>query len=192
MQVAPELLGCVLHRGPVAIRLTEVEAYEGAQDPGAHSFRGRTARNASMFGPPGHFYVYFTYGMHHAINAVCQPEGTAAGVLLRAGEVVAGQDLVAERRAGIAPRDWARGPGRLAAALDLDRASHDGHDGSAADAEIYLTAPEVPIDPALVRTGPRVGVSGPGGDGTVYPWRFWLDGEPTVSAYRPAVRRRRS
>src|SRR5580693_5262268 len=101
--VAPDLLGCVLEHqtadGLVAVELTEVEAYMGASDPASHAYRGRTARNAVMFGPPGHAYVYFTYGMHFCVNLVCQPEGTASAVLLRAGRVISGQALAAARRA---------------------------------------------------------------------------------------------
>ncbi|WP_239001090.1 DNA-3-methyladenine glycosylase [Jiangella asiatica] len=194
IDVAPDLLGCVIRHetpeGAVAVRLTEVEAYMGADDPGSHAYRGRTARNAVMFGPAGHLYVYFTYGMHFCANVVCGEEGTATAVLLRAGEVVDGAELAASRRpAARSARDLARGPARLASALGLGR-SDDGADlcGSPSTTAL-LAGPRADGD--LVRNGPRVGVSGPGGNGDEFPWRFWLDGEPTVSTYRPHVLRRR-
>lgn len=103
-EVAPDLLGCVLwHDSPaglVAVRLVEVEAYMGADDPASHAYRGQTPRNAVMFGPPGYVYVYFTYGMHFCANLVCQPPGLPEAVLLRAGEVIAGADLATRRRMG--------------------------------------------------------------------------------------------
>jgi DNA-3-methyladenine glycosylase len=190
LEVAPDLLGAVIeHRSPqgvVAVRLTEVEAYDGERDPGSHAFRGQTPRNAVMFGPPGHVYVYFTYGMHWCMNLVCGPEGLASAVLLRAGEVVVGEPLaLARRTTAKSARDLARGPARLTVALGID-GTYDGAD--AADAASPLRVVTGWSDPASVRTGPRVGVSG---DGAHHPWRFWLDGEPTVSTYRPAVRRRR-
>lgn len=193
VEVAPGLLGAVLSRdseeGRVSVRLTEVEAYRGVgEDPGSHSFRGRRARNATMFGPPAHLYAYFTYGMHTCANIVCGPEGTSAGVLLRAGEIVEGADLARSRRGdAVRDRDLARGPARLAVALGIPLSD----DGAPLDARPYgLVLPDVPL--ALPASGPRVGVSGPGGSGELFPWRFWVPGDPTVSPYRahvPRVRR---
>jgi DNA-3-methyladenine glycosylase len=182
LEVAPRLLGAVLRHGEVACRLTEVEAYDGPNDPGSHAYRGPTQRNAVMFGPPGHLYVYFTYGMHWCANIVCGPAGRASAVLLRAGEVVAGHELARARRtAARTDRDLARGPARLCEALAIGREDY-GHDLS----EPPLTL-EVGSARADVRTGPRVGLR----EAADRPWRFWLPDEPTVSAYRPAVARRR-
>jgi DNA-3-methyladenine glycosylase len=190
LQVAPDLLGrVVVHdspQGTVAVRLTEVEAYSGPGDPGSHARNGRTPRTAVMFGPPGHLYVYFSYGMHWCVNIVCERDGAAAAVLLRGGEVVEGRDVARLRRpAARVDRDLARGPARLAAALGLDRAT----DGARLGGAVRLLA-GAPVPGAQVRTGPRVGVSGPGGDADSYPWRFWVEGDPTVSVYRPGVSRR--
>ncbi|MCE7083535.1 DNA-3-methyladenine glycosylase [Streptomyces sp. ST2-7A] len=199
IEVAPELLGAVLVRnspeGTVAVRLTEVEAYGGDDDPGSHSYRGRTARNASMFGPAGHAYVYFTYGMWHCLNVVCGPVGRPGGVLLRAGEVVRGEELAASRRPlARTARDLARGPARLATALGVDRGL-DGTDVCGSGAGVEGTSPlelwraPAPPDTDAVRRGPRTGV---GGAGAARPWRFWIDGDPTVSPYRAHQPRRRS
>ncbi|WP_457208969.1 DNA-3-methyladenine glycosylase [Nocardioides sp. P5_C9_2] len=180
-EVAPLLLGSVLTHAGVSVRLTEVEAYGGADDPGSHAYRGRTPRNATMFGPPGRLYVHFTYGMHHCANVVCGPEGTPSAVLLRAGEVVAGVDLARVRRPGASDRDLARGPARMCRALDLDRAE----DGIRIDGDgIRLEVRDTP-DPEIVLSGPRVGLRG----APERPWRYWLAGEPTVSAYRAAAPR---
>ncbi|MDC4232214.1 DNA-3-methyladenine glycosylase [Actinomyces sp. B33] len=198
VDVAPLLLGAVLAvrdpRAPdaqtVAVRLTEVEAYGGAEDPGSHAYTGRTPRNASMFEAGGILYVYFTYGMHHCANIVCGPAGRASAVLLRAGEVVAGGETARSRRpAARRDADLARGPGRLCAALGLTRAD-DGARLGRAGSRASLVLPDEPVPPGLVRTGPRTGVSGLGGDGTAFPRRFWIDSDPTVSPYRPARRRR--
>jgi DNA-3-methyladenine glycosylase len=178
LDVAPTLLGSTLRCGDVAVRITEVEAYAGADDPGSHSFRGPTPRNAAMFGPPGHLYVYFTYGMHHCANVVCGPEGTSAAVLLRAGEVVAGIDAARARRPRSTDRDLARGPARLCQALDIDL-TDNGNDLT--DGRIRLSLGDTP-DPIAVSRGPRVGLRG----AADYPWRFWLTGERSVSTYRPA------
>ena len=190
LAVAPGLLGARLTHAGVTVRLTEVEAYRGADDPGSHAHRGRTARNATMFGPPGRLYVYFTYGMHFCANVVTGPEGEASAVLVRAGEVVGGQELAARGRERLRPREHARGPARLAVALGLDR-EHDGLDLLDPHGAATLSLPKEAVDAGRVRTGPRVGVRGPGGDGALFPWRFWLADEPTVSRYRPAAARPR-
>jgi DNA-3-methyladenine glycosylase len=183
--VAPALLGCLLRAGGVTVRLTEVEAYGGhGTDPGSHAHRGPTPRSAIMFGPPGRLYVYFSYGMHWCANVVTGPEGEASAVLLRAGEVVDGLATARARRTGAADRDLCRGPARLARALGLD-GSHLGVDLLDPGSPVRLL-PGPP--PAQVRSGPRVGVSA----GAETHWRYWADGEPTVSAYRSAVRRVRS
>ncbi|WP_185749149.1 DNA-3-methyladenine glycosylase [Humibacillus xanthopallidus] len=194
VEVAPELLGRHLSFGGVTVRLTEVEAYAGGLDPGSHAFRGPTPRTEPMFGPPGFTYVYFTYGHHWCVNLVVGEVGSASAVLLRAGEVLEGHDLVRSRRGGVRERDWTRGPGRLGQALALS-GKHSGLDFClpSLGAPIDLVVSEgAPVPRADVAVGPRVGVSGPGGDGQAYPWRFWVDGDPTVSAYRPGVVRRRS
>ncbi|WGL50512.1 DNA-3-methyladenine glycosylase [Nocardioides sp. BP30] len=176
--VAPRLLGALLTHAGVTVRLTEVEAYAGALDPGSHAYRGRTARNEVMFGPAGRLYVYFTYGMHTCANVVCAPDGEAAAVLLRAGEIVGGIELARERRQRSSDRDLARGPARLCRALDL----------SLGDYGADLSGPTITLrlaDPAAdYLTGPRVGLRA----AADRPWRFWLPGEPSVSAYRPAKR----
>ena len=189
LETARDLLGRTVSHSGVTVRLTEVEAYAGERDPGSHAFRGRTRRNEVMFGPPGHLYVYFTYGMHHCMNVVLSPEGEASAVLLRAGEVVAGLDVARSRRGRSSDRDLARGPARMTQCLAIDL-SHNGIELSP-EGEGFVLGPRVGVSPERVRCGPRVGLSGPGGDGTAYPWRFWIDGEPTVSAYRPAKPRRR-
>jgi DNA-3-methyladenine glycosylase len=243
LEVAPRLLGCVLEHetgeGLVAVMLTEVEAYDGAADPASHAYRGRTARNAVMFGEPGHAYVYFTYGMHFCVNLVCRPEGTASAVLLRAGRVIEGIPLAAGRRAagrngagrvagrrgqpsdpgsgglggpdglegsggpgqpvgasaaGVArpavERELARGPARLCQALGIDR-GQDGADACAPASPLRIRQAAKTDSgqprPAVSR-GPRVGISA----AADRPWRFWLTGDPTVSAYRPYARRARA
>jgi DNA-3-methyladenine glycosylase len=181
LEVAPRLLGAILRHGDVAVRLTEVEAYDGAGDPGSHAFRGPTPRTRVMFGPPAHLYVYFTYGMHHCANVVCGPDGVASAVLLRAGEVVEGIDVARSRRPGASDRDLARGPARLCRVLALDLAQ-DGAD--LVHGPVLLEPAEEPV--ADVSTGPRVGLR----MAADRPWRFWVTGERTVSTYRPAQPRR--
>jgi DNA-3-methyladenine glycosylase len=193
LEVARDLLGRIVeHRrvdsddAPVAVRLTEVEAYDGQDDPGSHAFRGRTPRNAVMFGPPGHVYVYFTYGMHWCMNVVCGEAGRAAAVLLRAGVVVAGESLAQTRRPSARRlAELARGPARLTTALGVS-GSDNGADGCDPDGPLRLFA-GAPIPRTQVCTGPRTGVNG----GAEFPWRFWITNEPSVSPYRPHVPRRR-
>ncbi len=183
-EVAPLLLGAVLTGRGVAVRLTEVEAYLGETDPGSHAFRGVTPRTRTMFGEPAHLYVYFSYGMHVCANVVCSPAGTASAVLLRAGEVVEGVELARERRpTAKTDAELARGPARLAKALGVALAD----DTAALDGAPFALEP--PPSPAAFTTGLRVGVSGAGG-GDAFPLRFWIPGDPTVSAYRPAKVRR--
>ncbi|MCM3697743.1 DNA-3-methyladenine glycosylase [Microbacterium oleivorans] len=194
-EVAPTLLGGELQvttaTGAVTVRITEVEAYHGRgtgafADPGSHARMGPTARNATMWGEPGHLYVYLSHGIHSCVNVVCGPEGVAGGILLRAGEVVEGADVAHVRRpAARLARDLARGPGRLGDAVGLRHPVHDGIDAvtgadrAGARARLFLRAE--PLD--QIATGPRVGVAGVAGT-DAFPWRFWIPGDPTVSAFR--------
>lgn len=195
VEVAPRLLGAVLRvsagGATVAVRLTEVEAYHGqgtgeVPDPGSHARMGRTARNATMWGEPGHLYVYLSHGIHSCVNVVCGPSGTAGGVLLRAGEVIEGQDAAFARRpAARSARELARGPGRFGDAVGLRHPLHDGIDAvtgaAAAGASARLWLP--PVAAFDVGRGPRVGVAGVAGT-DAFPWRFWIAGDPTVSPFR--------
>ncbi|TFC99537.1 DNA-3-methyladenine glycosylase [Cryobacterium sandaracinum] len=179
VEVAPQLLGALLDRAGVRLRITEVEAYLGqGLDPGSHAFRGQTRRNASMFGPSGHLYAYFSYGMHVCANIVCSPGGEASAVLLRAGEIVDGVAEARMRRpTSRSDRDLARGPARLTLALGIGL----GDDGAdLGEAPFTLT---LPPEPVAFRSGPRTGVGGAGG-GAEYPWRFWIPGDASVSPYR--------
>ena len=198
VEVAPTLLGAhlVVEVGGerVVARLTEVEAYHGAgtgdvPDPGSHARSGRSPRNATMWGEPGHLYVYLSHGIHSCVNVVCAPAGVAGGVLLRAAEIVEGTEIATRRRfAAREPgpvRDLARGPGRLGQSLGLRHAEHDGVDAvtgaEQSGAVALLLLREQPV--TSVATGPRVGVAGVAGT-DAYPWRFWIPGDPTVSAFR--------
>lgn len=186
LRIAPRLLGARLRANGVTVRITEVEAYLGDDDPASHAWRGPTPRTASMFGPPGRLYVYRSHGIHLCANVVCSPVGEASAVLLRAGEVVDGLVVARMRRpAARTDRDLARGPGRLGAALGLEL----GDDGA------DLRGDRIRLEPGEravtdVATGPRVGV--PRAGGAEHPWRFWIAGDPTVSPYRAHRAFRRS
>lgn len=188
LEVGADLLGCHVQHGGVTLRITETEAYAGLVDPASRVLSRPTRHTAPVFGPPGHAFVYFTYGHHWMLCVVTGEEDVPEVVLLRAGKVVVGHAVAAERRAGVRERDWCRGPGRLTSALAVT-GELSGADLCAPDSPFVVSGPPRGHPDRDVRTGARVGVSGPGGDGTAYPWRFWLDGEPTVSAYRPGPRR---
>lgn len=186
--VAPQLLGAVLRHGPVAVQLTEVEAYLGEADPASHAYKGLTPRCATMFGPPSHLYVYASYGIHRAGNLVCSPDGTAGGVLLRGARVLAGMDVVRERR-GAKPVDeaLARGPGNLGSAMGFDLNLNGLEvvqveepfdlDEPVSDNALYLhegdNVPEF-------RVGPRIGIT----KNADAPLRFWIPGDKTVTTPR--------
>lgn len=201
LEVAPRLLGArlttLVDGRRVAVRITEVEAYHGlgtgeVSDPGSHARMGPTARNATMWGEPGHLYVYLSHGIHSCVNVVTGPAGVAGGLLLRAGEVIEGTDAAAVRRpAARSPRDLARGPGRLGQALGLRHPRHDGIDAIAGAASWpreragALARLDLAREPVReFSTGPRVGVAGVAGT-SAFPWRFWITGDPTVSTFRP-------
>jgi DNA-3-methyladenine glycosylase len=173
---ARRLLGRELTAHGVTLRITEVEAYGGITDPASHAYT-RTARSEIMYGPPWRLYVYRSYGLHHCANIVTGPTEQAAAVLLRAGSVVDGLELARLRRGPAVPDErLARGPGNLAEALDLTL------DDLGTD---VLTSADVRLGPEVdpgddILSGPRVGVA----RAADVPWRFWLAGEPSVSAYR--------
>ncbi|MCE0488232.1 DNA-3-methyladenine glycosylase [Ornithinimicrobium sediminis] len=186
LEVAPTLLGWTLshttEHGTVTVRLTEVEAYMGEDDPASHAHRGPTARNAVMFGPAGHLYTYLSYGVHWCSNVVTGEDGRASAVLLRAGRVVEGASLARHRRGGrVKDAALARGPGCLGQALGLHR-GHNGMDLLGAGPLRLRPTPDLP--PSHVASGHRVGVR----LAHDVPWRFWVDGDPTVSAYRRSPR----
>jgi DNA-3-methyladenine glycosylase len=183
IQVARDLLGCLLTDGVVTVRLVEVEAYAGTSDAASHSFRGPTPRNRVMWGPPGRLYVYFTYGMHWCMNAVCGSEEDASAVLLRAGEVVAGADEAALRRPGVRRIHWARGPARLTRLLDIT-GEQNGLDLTLGGPPLTLLAGK-PVADDNVRVGPRVGLNPRLGEAATRPWRWWIADSPAVSTFRP-------
>ncbi|MFJ9579858.1 DNA-3-methyladenine glycosylase [Streptomyces sp. NPDC101191] len=185
-EVAPRLLGTVLtcktSEGAVSVAITETEAYSGAADPASHAYRGQTPRNAVMFGPAGHLYVYRSHGLHWCANVVTGTDGIASAVLIRAGRVIEGEDLARKRRGEKveSPR-LARGPGNFCQSLGIT-AEHNGVD-LLTGTSVVLSEGE-PVPAVLIRVGPRVGVS------KAHDWqhRFYLAGDPTVSAYRLSPR----
>jgi DNA-3-methyladenine glycosylase len=190
VDLAHLLLGSVLEStgpaGTVAARLVEVEAYRGEDDPASHCYRGRTDRNRVMWGPAGHLYVYFVYGMHFCANVVGREDGEAGAVLLRAGEIVEGVELARKRRVA-ARRDvqLAQGPARLTSALGIGP-QDNGADLVVPGSSLRLYAGDH-VPASRVRSGPRVGVAA----AQDTPWRFWVEGSPVVSAYRRGGRVRR-
>lgn len=208
LDVAPALLGAVIEGRGVRVRLTEVEAYMGAEDPGSHGFRGLRERNRHLFGPAGRLYAYRSYGIHTCVNVVCGADGVSSGVLLRAGAVIDGIDIARERRGAVRDSALARGPGNfgtaIGARLDTDAGTDLLHGegpyrltldplvvaamqgsgvASAREALVrFLESASAGQSPRISR-GPRTGIRGLAG-GARYPWRFWLTGDPTVSSYR--------
>ena len=186
--VAPELLGKLLRRGPLVARIVEVEAYRGASDAASHAFRGKTARNATMFGPAGHLYVYFTYGMHWCANVVCGPDGEAAAVLIRALAPLSGLgEMQAARPAARLPRDLCNGPAKLCQALGITGTDNgadllapaQGRSGSGragGGAPVRLLDDGTP-PPRRPGRGTRIGIR----EATEKRWRFWVPGDPNVS-----------
>jgi DNA-3-methyladenine glycosylase len=187
--MAPRLLNAVVASDVggvrVAARLTEVEAYEGLDDPASHAFRGRTPRTGVMFGPPGHLYCYFTYGMHWCANIVCGVDGVAAAVLMRAGEIVDGIEVARARRpAARRDVDLGRGPARLASCLGLG-ADQNGLDLCDPASPVRLESRPARRVPAIA-AGPRVGITAAADRA----WRFSLPGDPTVSTFKAGGRKR--
>jgi DNA-3-methyladenine glycosylase len=176
-EVAPELLNKLLVRDDGrAGRIVEVEAYCGAEDPAAHTYRGKTARNATMFGEAGHMYVYFTYGMHWCANAVCGEVDEGVGVLIRALEPVAGIEAMRSLRPKArTDRDIASGPGKLAQALGITGAL-DGADLVEGDRGVRIVTDGTP-PPVDAVTGPRIGIS----QAREHPWRWHVPAHPHVS-----------
>ncbi|MGH9071823.1 MAG: DNA-3-methyladenine glycosylase [Acidimicrobiales bacterium] len=179
LEVAPELLNRLIVVGERVGRIVEVEAYRGPDDPASHAYRGKTPRNATMWGAPGHLYVYFTYGMHWCANVVCAEPGVAHAVLIRALVPIAGLDeMRTARPSARRDRDLMNGPAKTCAALGVTGA-HDGADLIAGDRGVRLVADGV-VPPARPARGPRIGISA----ARELPWRWWVPGDPHVS--RPA------
>lgn len=190
-EVAPGLLGTILNVGSLTGRIVETEAYGGAEDSASHAWRGETLRNSTMFGPPGHLYVYFTYGMHFCANVVTGSQGDPQAVLIRAIEPLNGWKVLRERR----PKahtdfDLTNGPGKLCAAFGINR-EHNGRDLTEKQSDITLSSDPspsgIPSHPDSIRTGPRIGIS----RAVDLPWRFWLDGNLFVSKHNYSAKQQR-
>ncbi|MGC3994242.1 MAG: DNA-3-methyladenine glycosylase [Propionicimonas sp.] len=177
-ELGPLLVGAFVSAGGVTVQLTEVEAYAGADDPAAHAYPGPRPRTRDLFGPPGTLYCYLSHGLHICGNVVCGRTGEGSAVLLRAGRVVEGVELARERRPGVADVALARGPGNLGRALGWSLAD-SGRTFGAGGLELRPGPPS-----GTVASGPRVGVS----VAHARPWRYWAEGDPTVSAYRRSPR----
>lgn len=188
-ELAPRLLGCHLVTADgIVVRITEVEAYDGQDDPGSHAFRGLTPRNKTMFGEAGHLYVYRHMGLHSCCNIVASTKDHANGCLVRAGEVVGGLDLARARRsaAGVTrrDRDLAQGPGKLTVVLGIDWLD-DGLDLCAPDSRIWVTDR---LSEPQVATGPRIGLRPEASDPDHLQLRYRIPGDPTVSGPGPLNR----
>lgn len=175
--VAPELLNKVLVAGECSARVVEVEAYCGEEDPGSHGFRGETPRTRVMFGPAGHLYVYFTYGMHWCANAVCGDVGESSAVLLRAAAPLTGVDAMRARRGTVAKRDrdLCSGPAKLCQAFGIAKA-HDGADLVTGDEAVQIVDDGTP-PPAEPGVSRRIGLSA----GVEHEWRWFVAGDPNLS-----------
>jgi DNA-3-methyladenine glycosylase len=177
-EIAPELIGAELYVGGIGGAIVEVEAYDH-EDPAAHGYRGRTERNKSMFGPPGHAYVYRSYGVHWCLNFVCEPVGVANAVLIRALEPLTGLDVMRERRGLESARLLCAGPGRLCQALALT----GEHDGLALDEPPFELRPR--SGAVEVAVGPRIGIT----KAVDRPWRYGLAGSAFLSRpFGPATK----
>ena len=182
-EVGPELLNKLLVSGGRVARIVEVEAYRGSEDAASHAYRGPSRRNATMFGPPGHLYVYFSYGVHWCANAVCLPRGTAHAVLLRALAPIDGIEEMREARGGVPrDRDLCSGPGRLCQALGIT-GEHDGVDLVTGAGGVAIRDDGTP-PPAEPGVGPRIGIR----RAAELPLRFWVPGDVSVSRARPGPR----
>ena len=177
--VAPTLLNKLLAHGDTVGRIVEVEAYAGSEDPASHAYRGETPRTEVMFGPAGHLYVYFTYGMHWCANVVCGEEGTATAVLIRAVAPVEGLDIMRSRRlAARRDRDLTNGPAKVCQALAID-GEHNGADVVTGDRGVLLLDDGTP-PPAEPAVSARIGIS----VGVEHPWRWFVPDDPYVSSAR--------